>query len=86
MKPAQNLLVLGSEKKNNKWFNTEYHKAIRERQIHRINIIQNATQENIHINQNVRSSITKDDQGYIIIDTKTIVLYVLHGIFSENFK
>jgi len=49
---------LGS-KKNNKWFNTKCQEAIRERNLCRINMLQNATQENIQAYQNARSQASK---------------------------
>ncbi|KAL4154176.1 hypothetical protein QTP88_002009 [Uroleucon formosanum] len=55
---AENLQVLGS-KKNNKWFNTKCQEAIRERNLCRINMLQNATQENIQAYQNARSQASK---------------------------
>lgn len=55
---AENLQALGL-KKNNKWFNTECDEVIMERNSCRINMLQNATQENIHTYQNERSKASK---------------------------
>jgi len=55
---ADNLQVLRS-KKNNEWFKAECYEATRERNLHRINMIQNATQENIQAYHNARSQASK---------------------------
>ncbi|XP_060861781.1 craniofacial development protein 2-like [Metopolophium dirhodum] len=75
---AENLQVLGL-KKNNKWFNTECHEVIRERNLCRINTLQNATQENIHAYQNARSQATKrlEWAGHVWRAEETIIQKVL---------
>lgn len=54
IKIKENLLVLGS-KNNNKWFNTKWHEAVRERNLFRSNMLQNAT----YTYQNARSQACK---------------------------
>jgi len=55
---AENLQVSGS-KKNNKWFNNECHEAVRKRNLCRINMLQNDTQENKQEYQKARSHVSK---------------------------
>jgi len=55
---AENLQVLGL-KKNNKWFNIECHEVIRERDLCRIKMLKNTTQENIQAYLNARSQASK---------------------------